>query len=91
MKNKMKQDKTKNSYGTVVLQPYGTVVLQPMNLICPLVSEKMATSVFAWERWPWLCLSPDVQFANKKFCQILLFMNQTANTSVCESRYLKID
>ncbi|EHB12267.1 Helicase-like transcription factor [Heterocephalus glaber] len=38
----------------------------------------MAMIVFVWERWLWLYLLPDAEFANKsKICQTLLFVNQT--------------
>lgn len=38
-----------------------TVVSRFMNWICFLIWGKMAAFIFVWGRWPWLCLSPNVE------------------------------
>lgn len=50
-----------------------------MNLIHPTVREKTAEFVFVQGRWPQLCSSPNLEFANRN--KILL------NSSVCEPRH----
>lgn len=65
----------------VFLQSYSSeaTTVEPWftNLICSISLENIGIFMFMWYRLLWLCLLPEVEFANKKICETITNYLQT--------------